>query len=124
MARAARIQVEGARELRRALKKAGDEAEDLKDAHQAAGEVVVTEAQSIVPTLSGRLGASIRASRAKAGATVKAGGAGVVYAGVQHFGWPGHNISPNPFLYTAIDNRRNEVIEAYETAIDKITDRV
>lgn len=118
------IEVEGARELRAALKRAGDDASDLKDAHHAAGEVVVTEARSIVPHLSGRLEGTIRASRAKASATVKAGGAGVPYAGVQHFGWPAHGIEAVPFLYDALDRRRGEVVKAYEDAVAKITDRI
>lgn len=124
MARGGRIEVEGARELRAALKRAGDDASDLKDANQAAGQVVVEEARSIVPKLSGRLEGSIRASRAKGSATVKAGGAQLPYAGVIHFGWPGHNIDPNPFLYDALDARRNEVIAAYQDAIDRITERI
>lgn len=121
MARPARIEVEGARELRAALKKAGDDAADLKDANEAAGEIVADEARVLVPKgATGRLETSIRASRAKGSATVKAGTSVVPYAGVIHFGWPAHNMEPQPFLFDALDARRSDVIAAYQTAIDKI----
>ena len=45
----------------------------------------------------------------------------VPYAGVIHFGWPRHNIEPQPFLYDALDRRSDEVIKLYE---DRITDLV
>lgn len=124
MARGPAIRVEGAAELRRALKAAQDDAQDLKDTHKAVGEVVVTEAKSLVPQLTGRLSGTIRATQAKAGATVKAGGSGLPYAGVIHFGWPGHSIEPQPFLFDAIDKRRADVIKVYEKAIGKIVDRI
>jgi hypothetical protein len=121
----ATIRVEGARELRAALAKAGVEASDLKDVNQQAGEIVATEAKAIGPRQSGTLVGTIRASRAKASAIVRAGGgAASAYAGVIHFGWAGHNIAPNPFLYDALDHRRDEVIKAYEAGVNKITPKI
>lgn len=118
------IQVEGARELRAALKRAADDMADLKAANHDAAQIVADEAKSIVPQLTGRLSGTIRANTAKATAIVKAGGAGIPYAGVIHFGWPGHNIEPQPFLYDALDHRRDDVIAAYEKAIQPVIDRV
>jgi hypothetical protein len=120
----ARIRVEGARELRRALKQAGDDATDLKDLHHEVGEVVVSEAKTIVPRLSGTLANTIRSSRAKGAAIVRAGQTSIPYAGVIHFGWPGHNIEPQPFLYDAVDARRDEVIRLYEERVAEIAAKV
>ncbi len=44
-----------------------------------------------------------------------------MYAGVIHFGWPRHNIEPQPFLYDALDKRFDEVVRVYEK---RITDLV
>lgn len=120
----ARIQVEGARELRAALKQAGDDASDLKDVHREVGDLVVTEAKAIGPKLTGRLTGSGRATRNKTSAIVKFGKADIPYAGVIHFGWPAHSITPNPFVYDALDHRRDEVIKAYEAGVKKITDQI
>lgn len=124
MPRRPAIEVEGLKELRKALDEAADDAQDLKDANREAGTVVVEEAKSLVPVLTGRLQASIRATGAKAGSTVVGGRASLVYAGVIHFGWPAHNIEPQPFLYDAVDRRRDEVMDRYQKAIDQIVDRL
>jgi hypothetical protein len=117
------IEVEGADELRRALKEAGDSSKDLNKANKAAGEVVVVEARTIVPVLSGALSRSIKASAGKTKASVKAGG-GLAYGAVIHFGWPAHGIEPQPFLYDALDARRAEVVKVYEERMAEIVARI
>lgn len=124
------IQVDGMKELLAALREIDKAAMDMKDANQAAGQLIVDEAKMIVPKRSGRLERTIRANRAAGAATVRAGTSGVPYAGPIHFGWPsrpnpakgwrGGPIQPNPFLYDAVDHRRDEVVEAYEKYIDGI----
>ncbi len=116
----AAVQVEGGPQLRKAFKKMGDRLDDLKDVHAAAGEIVASEARSIVPVRSGVLADSIRTDRRAAGASVLAGRSRVPYAGVIHFGWPAHNIEPQPFLYEALDRRRDEVADQYERAVDDL----
>jgi hypothetical protein len=55
---------------------------------------------------------------------VKAGGRLVPYAGPIHFGWPRHNIAPNPFIYDALDDRKAEVIDKYEAHIEALVEKV
>jgi hypothetical protein len=55
----------------------------------------------------------VRAAGAQTRASVKAGFKRVPYAGVIHFGWPARGILPRPFLYDALDARRDEVMDAY-----------
>jgi hypothetical protein len=126
------IEVTGARELSRALK-AADPAllKELKAENKRLAGMVADTAQSHVPVRSGRLRASIRAGSTQKSGTVKAGGARVPYAGPIHFGWfvrkdpaRGGPIKPNPFLYRALDERRDEVFAAYTEAVKRIAAKV
>ena len=123
---APRIEVQGAKELRRAIRKA--EAQDLKaelkKAHREGGDMAADEARRIVPRRSGDLGGSIRASGLQTKGVVRSGRAKVPYAGVIHFGWPRRNITPQPFLYEAADRRVLEVVNAYEDAVEAIARRL
>jgi phage gpG-like protein len=80
------VRVEGLRETVRSLEKFGTEVADLKAAFKKAGNNVVRAAQPLTNPKSGRLAASIRASNTKNKSEVRAGGARVPYAGVQHYG--------------------------------------
>lgn len=114
------IRVEGADELRKALRKLERDTANLKDAHKAAATVVSTAAKTAAPRRSGRLAGSIRAAGQARQGVVRAGFARIPYAGVIHFGWAGHNIEPQPFLYDALDDRAAEVVETYETQVNKM----
>ena len=114
------ITVEGARNLRRTMKRAGADLGQLKDAHQAAGRIVVGAARVSGPARSGALVGSLRASRAAASATIRAGGARVPYANVIHWGWPGHNIAAQPWVTTAAQATEPEWTAAYQTAVDRV----
>jgi len=108
------VSVEGARELRKALKTVGDEAKaGLKDVNVEVAEIVARAAVTKVPARSGALRETVRAAGAQTRASVKAGFKKVPYAGVIHFGWPARKIAPQPFLYDALDARRDEVVDTY-----------
>lgn len=118
------IQVSGARELRSAIRRAEtvELVAEVKAANREAADVVAYEAQTIVAVKSGRLLESIRASGTLTAGVVRAGKSALPYAGPIHFGWPGHGIEPDPFLYDAADNRVDEVVEQYQAAVDRIAD--
>jgi len=118
------VEVRGARELRKTLKQAGDDLGDLKDAHAAVGNMVAATARGMAPRRSGALAGSIRASRAAGSIAIKAGSAGIPYAGVIHWGWPAHNIAANPFLSDAATSTETAWVAVYEAELDKIIDRV
>lgn len=120
MARTGRaaIQLEGGPQLRRAFAKMEDRAGDLRDPARDAAETVEQEAESIVPVASGSLRDSIRSSVRRTGSSVLAGGTRLVpYAGPIHFGWRARNIEPQPFLYEALDRRRDEVVRKYAESV-------
>ena len=116
------IEVEGGPQLRRAFKKLGDRAEDLKELHGDIGSMVADTARHEVPVLTGRLRKSIRSDRRKTGATVSAG-RGLPYEGPIHFGWRARNIEPQPFLYDALDSRREEIATKYADGIGDLVHR-
>ncbi|GIG69741.1 HK97 gp10 family phage protein [Phytomonospora endophytica] len=95
------IDVDGAAQLRRTLRKAGADAADLKDANAAAAAIVARAGAAAAPRRTGRLAASVRGNRAVGAAVVRAGGARVPYAAPIHWGWPRRGIAAQPFLSDA-----------------------
>lgn len=122
--RSAGIRVEGASELRRTLKRAGDDLGDLKSAHGDAAGIVTAASRTRSPKRSGRLAASVRGSGAATTATIRAGRASVPYAGPIHWGWPARNIPANPFIADAAKATEPLWTREYEQAVEKILHRI
>lgn len=120
------IRVEGLSNLRNTLRAADRSlTKDLREANKEAATVVAKEAKAAtVPRRSGRLAGSIRPGATQTAGVVRAGKAGVPYAGVIHFGWPRRRISPQPFLYEAADRRLQEVTDLYAERVDKILNKI
>jgi HK97 gp10 family phage protein len=120
-----RLQIEGLREMQRDLKKLNTACrEDMKETHRAAGDIVAVAAKPLAPVLTGRLSATIVSSPTKYQGRVRIGkGASVPYAGPIHFGWPARRIAPQPFVYEALDGRRDEVKHTYEKKISQLITR-
>lgn len=118
------IRVEGLKQTVRSLERLGVETQDLKAGFKKAGNVVVDESRGLVPVLSGKLLNTIRASNTKNKAIVRAGGARVPYAGVIHWGWPGHNIEPNEFLVEGLANKQEQVLTVIEQELDALIKRL
>jgi hypothetical protein len=120
----ARIQIQGLRETQKALRDMSDDLKDeMKPTHKAAAEVIVEGSKRYVPVRTGRLAASIRAVATRTSGRVRAGSAAVPYAGPIHFGWPARRIKPQPFIYDAIDSRRQEVYDLYAQRIYALIDK-
>tara|TARA_R110002110_G_scaffold315863_1_gene528886 strand:+ start:70 stop:525 length:456 start_codon:yes stop_codon:yes gene_type:complete len=116
------MSITGGRKLRKAFKDAGDDLSDLKALHKRLADDVAGTAKTKVPVRTGALKASIRGFGGKAKAEVRSGNnrkslSGVPYAGPIHFGWARRNITPQPFLYEALDDRRQDVIDSYNAEI-------
>ena len=71
--RDAGIKVEGQRELKKTLRAAGDDLEDLKAAHKAAAEIAAGGSRPLAPVRSGDLAGTIRAGGTKTSAVIRAG---------------------------------------------------
>ena len=120
------LQIEGGRKLRRAFREVGDDMSDLKELHKRLADDVADSAKRKVPVRSGRLERSVRGSGTKTAARVdagnnrKSGPSSVPYAGPIHFGWGARGIRPQPFLYDALDDRREAVVRAYNDQVREI----
>ena len=114
------IKATGVKELRRELRRMGDDLEDLKTLNLTVATMVAERAKDIVPRRTGNLADTIRPAGTKTAGRVRAGFKRVPYAGVIHFGHPARGIQPQPFLYDALDQRRGEVFYAYFKGVKKI----
>lgn len=90
------------KQLRRALKEAGDDLSDLKDLHKRVATIAASAAKPLTPASdrsTGRLKASIRAAGTKTAAVIRAGSKRVPYANAIHWGrrvWPSVQSAPHP----------------------------
>ena len=108
--------------LQKAMKEAGDDmVAELKAGNKALGEIVAARARQLVPVRSGALQKTIKATKSAGGAKVNAGTPSltskVPYAGPIHYGWEARDIEARPFLSDALDDVRDEVVDAYDKMI-------
>lgn len=120
-----RIEVKGLRALSRDLRRIDAELpRRLRAAAKEAADDVAATAKTLVPVRSGALQRSIRPGATQRGANVKAGQVTVPYAGVIHFGSVRHLIRPQPFLYDALDARRDEVVERFASQVEALVESI
>lgn len=124
MSDAPEVGIVGLRQFIKELETLGVDVQDLKQAFNRIGNIVVQSARQIAPVRSGRLAESIRASYQKNAATIRVGSVGVPYAGVIHFGWPHRNIEKNPFLYRASEATRDQVVQAVQDELSRLIDQL
>lgn len=127
------VRVDGAKELRRALKQAGlDLKADIKDAHKSAAEIVTARARVLVPVAPstmtsakpGLLRDSLRAAGTQTAAIARAGGKRVPYAQPIHWGWFKRGIKPNLFITRAASETEPAWVQEYEKKFDGILDEI
>lgn len=118
------VQVEGLRQLVRTLKAAEVDLDDLKDANNAAGRIVLDAARPRTPTRTGALAASGRANRAAGKANVVFGTARVPYGPPIHWGWAARHIKAQPWVTTAAQATQGDWVAAYERDIQRVLDSV
>lgn len=116
------LQVDGARQLRASLKRAGVSVQDLKDAHKAVAEMVARASAPDAPRSphgsnrgpSGTLAGTVRAAGTQSAAIVRAGSARVPYAAVVH--WKtGH-----PWIAEAAEEQFDPAQDLYLKALEAI----
>lgn len=115
------VQVEGRAELVRTMREAGANLRDLNAANKAAAAVATSPAVAAAPRRTGRLASAGRPAGTRAAAIIRFA---TPYAAPIHWGWPGHNIEPNPFALEAARASEPEWTDVYHTAIDKILDGI
>lgn len=115
------MRVEGAAELRRTLKAAGEDLNDLKEGHRQVGTFVLTAAAPRVPRRSGALAASGRPGVTQNGAVIRYRKR---YAPPIHWGWPKRNIEPQPWAYQTAVDTRPQWTQIYLAAVNKVLARI
>lgn len=118
------IEVEGAAQLRRTLKAAGDDLGDLKAAHRAAAAVVAGAAARAAPKRTGRLAGNIRPAGTKTAAIIRSGSAAVPYANPIHWGWPAHNIAAALYISGPAKQTESTWVALYQTEVKRIIGKV
>jgi hypothetical protein len=113
-----RLRVTGLRRTVRSLEQAGAATQDMRDLMHELGMIVVSRAR--IPVLTGATEQTVRAGRGKTKAVVRAGKKSVPYVGVIHYGWPAHNIEPQPYLVDALRASRGEVLDRLDSGIGEI----
>lgn len=113
----ATVQVDGLREVIRALRAAGDDLSDLSELNHRLGTIVIANAR--VPRDSGEVAGTLRAGKGKTKAVVRAGYANRGrYAGVLHYGDPHRGHRAQPFLTDALRRSQGVVISELTKGID------
>lgn len=124
---AGRLRVDGARRLRATLKAAGEDLQDLKDAHKAAADVVAAAARPrtpVGPPEGGHIRDTIRTSGTASAAIVRAGRARNPYAGPIHWGHRARGIAAQPWIYEAAKQTSDTWTDLYLEAVTTVVDRV
>ena len=109
------IQVKGARELAKALRQAGADMQDLKDANRRAADIVAPAAKAKAPRRTGRLAASHAEGRRHPRRQKS-----VPYAGPINYGWPKRHIKATLFINKAAKATEPQWTEAYRAAVERI----
>lgn len=118
------VRVRGAAQLRRTLRRAAGDLDEVKAAHRRAAAYVAGVASARAPRRSGRLAGGVRGNNAARRATVSAGGYGVVYAGPIHWGWPARNIAAQPFISDAAVATEPTWVGMYLDDVNRILSKV
>lgn len=115
--------VEGLRQVVRDLEKVGVDAADMKEVFVKIGDMVRADAAGLAPKKTGRLSASIKPTKTKNKAAVRAGSARVPYAGAINYGWRKRGIRADLFMQRAINGNVSRAIEMMEQGLDEIIQR-
>lgn len=114
--------ITGLRETVRQLERLGVESQDLKQAFGRVSATVVRKAKAKAPVgPTGRLGASVRPSKSKNKAVVRAGfAARAPHAGPINYGWPSRNIRPTHFLTDAANEDTAQHVATIEAELSRL----
>jgi len=123
-----RVTVDGIRQLRSQLRKAGDNLDDFKTLNAKVAGTITTVARGRAPfdpRPGPHLFQTVRAGATKTQAVVRAGNNTTVpYANPIHWGWFARGIRPNPWVSRAAQETEPGWIEIYWAGLNKIIDRI
>ena len=118
------VKITGAKELRKAIRKAesSDLKKKLRGAYKSSAGVVSTRAKQLTPVQSGDLRNSIRPLGTQTRAQIAAGkGKTRDYAGVIHYGDPHRGIEAQEFIHEAMSDEWRQVTDFFVNAMNEIS---
>jgi hypothetical protein len=130
-----RVSVEGLKEAQRDLRALGADKGELQEANFEAAQTLIRRAKPLVPQRSGKLLATLKASKSTRGAQANAGSPKrVPYANVIHWGWlvVGNKsqsklpkgkyigIAPQPFFSEALGYSYGEIVQDYDKRLQAL----
>lgn len=127
------VQVEGASTLRRTLRNAAGDLENLKALHKQVAAEVLPFALAMTPKDSGALVSTGRSSGTANAAYIRFGNRRAPYAAPTHYGYPGgfrdvirrkHPQQPHPWLVDAVHDSEKFWIETYWSGLTEIIERI
>lgn len=131
------VNVTGGRRLRSTMKKAGMDVKQLTAINKEAAGIVAGAAKVRAPLgkpgrkrgrgrpkAGGALKNSIRPGATTRAGVIRAGGARVPYANVQHWGWPKHKIKAKYFISTAAKQTEPIWVKQYERKMKRVIKQV
>lgn len=124
MAKRPLVEIDGAQQLRKTLRAAGDDLGDLKAANQQAADIAAHAARSRAPRLTGQLAGDIRASGTKTAGTIRAGRKRIPYAGPLHWGWPARGIEARPYITEGAQQTESIWVPLYKELMDEALKKV
>ncbi|WJZ03475.1 hypothetical protein [Corynebacterium freiburgense] len=125
------VEIEGARQLRASLRRAGIDMKQLKAVNKSAGEIVKTASVAVAPVGSRTKRARVRRLKdtltvfsTQTGARIRLGAKSVPYAGPIHWGWFARNITPNPFVAEQAQKTEPTWLRLYEEHVKNILNTI
>jgi hypothetical protein len=116
------VRVSGIGELQAGLREIMAQLQDLKVVQEIAADAA-NLAASFAPRRTGRLRASIKGSKSKNRAQVRAGGARVPYVAPINYGWPKRNIAPALFMQKADNVMKPKLPGILDAAITRLIEQ-
>lgn len=117
----AQTELVGAARFHATMAKASADLAHLERAATATGRLIDQRAGGAAPKRTGRLASSLVASASGSDARVSSG---LVYAGVQHYGWAAHGITAHPFLVPAAEASTPLWRQFYVADVNRALDQV
>lgn len=112
------IELRGAGNFQRSTAAAVKGLTDFSAPNRDAANIAARASAALAPVRTGKLKRTIAASGSRTAAIVRVGNATVPYAPPVHWGWPGRNIFPQPFLSEGTQNSEGQWVPLYEDYVN------
>lgn len=119
--------VDGARQLRSTLRKAGADLGDMRKVHKRVGGIILPVAKArapIGPDAGGHIGRNIRVGASQSATTIRAGGVRHPYGGRLHWGWLRRGQRAQPWISEAASSTEAQWSQAYFEGVTDIINKI